>query len=99
MFRYIPEPSDPGGFEADVGVEAARHGLLDDGLLLLVQELNQPPLARNKALDAPVSMVEKAYDSGLLGGWWYKDGYSFHTADREVPLPYPNSVRSACRRS
>jgi hypothetical protein len=44
-------------------------------------------------------MVEKAYDSGLLGGWWYKDGYSFHTADREVPLPYPNSVRSACRRS
>ena len=37
MLRHIPQPLDAGGLEADVGVEAAGDGLVDDGLLLLFQ--------------------------------------------------------------
>ena len=36
MLRHLAEPLDAGGLEADVGVEAAGDGLVDDGLLLLI---------------------------------------------------------------
>src|ERR1700690_3009242 len=41
MPRYVGEPFCPRGLEADVGVEAAGHGAMDDGLLLLLQQFNQ----------------------------------------------------------
>src|SRR5690606_4510721 len=41
MLRHIPQPFHAGGLEADVGVEAAGDGAVDDGLLLLLQQLDQ----------------------------------------------------------
>jgi hypothetical protein len=40
MLRQIPQPLHAGGLEADVGVEAAGDGAVDDGLLLLLQQLD-----------------------------------------------------------
>ena len=33
MLRHLPQPVHAGGLEPDVGVEAARDGAVDDGLL------------------------------------------------------------------
>jgi hypothetical protein len=44
MLRHVAEPLDAGGLEADVGVKAAGDGPVDDGLLLLLQQRNEPPL-------------------------------------------------------
>ena len=44
MLRHVAEPLDAGGLEADVGVEAAGDGLVDDGLLLLLQQRDELPL-------------------------------------------------------
>ena len=44
MLRHIAEPLDAGGLEGDVGVEAAGDGLVDDGLLLLLQQRDELPL-------------------------------------------------------
>ena len=38
MLRNIAQPLDPGGLEADVGVEATGDGPVNDGLLLLLQQ-------------------------------------------------------------
>ena len=52
--------------EADVRVEAAGHGAVDDGLSLLVQQRHQPPLGADVASDATVGVVEEADDGGLF---------------------------------
>ena len=41
MLWHVAEPFYAGGLEADVGVEAASDGAVDDGLLLLFQQLDQ----------------------------------------------------------
>ena len=67
MLRHVPQPLHAGGLEADVGVEAAGDGAVDDGLLLLLQQLDQLLLGADVAPDAPVRVVEEAGDGGLLG--------------------------------
>ena len=59
MRRHIAKPVDAGGFEADIGVEAARHGSVDDDLLLLVQQFDQPPLRADEAVDAVLEVCEE----------------------------------------
>ena len=68
MLRHIPEPLHAGGLETDVGVEAAGDGAVDDGLLLLLQQLDQLLLGADVAPDPPVRVVEEPDDGGLLGG-------------------------------
>ena len=38
VLRHVAQPLDAGGLEADVGIEAAGDGPVDDGLLLLLQQ-------------------------------------------------------------
>ncbi len=52
--------------EADVGVEATGDGLVDDGLLLLVQQRDQLLLGADGAPEAPVGVVEEADDGELF---------------------------------
>src|SRR5436309_477209 len=66
MLRHLPQPLYAGGLEADVGVEAAGDGTVDDGLLLLLQQLDQLLLGADVAPDSPVRVVEEADDGGLL---------------------------------
>jgi len=70
MLRYIADPVDAGGFEGRIGVEAAGHGPVDDGLLLLVQYLDQPPPIADEAADLPVKVTEKTNDQFLLVERW-----------------------------
>lgn len=66
MPRDVTEPGDAGWFEFDVGVDSSGDGLVDDGLLLLVQQPNQLPLGANKSVDLPVRMVQKPHDRRLF---------------------------------
>ena len=70
MRRDISEPLDAGGFEEDVGVKAAGDGLVDDGLLLLLQQGDELALGVDVAADAPVGVVQVADDGGLIGEGW-----------------------------
>ena len=76
MLRHVAEPLDAGGLEADVGIEAAGHGLVDDRLLLLLQQRNQLPLRTHIPPNAPVHVVQVADDGDLFQGWWNKCEYS-----------------------
>ena len=70
MLRHVAEPLDARGLEADVGIEAAGHGLVDDRLLLLLQQRNQLPLRAHIPPNAPVHMIQIADDGALLDDWW-----------------------------
>ena len=48
-------------------VDLARDGLLNDGLLLLLQQLDQFPLDADVALDATIRVVEVTGNGGLFG--------------------------------
>src|SRR6266852_3636627 len=72
MLRHVAEPFHAGGLEADVGVEAMGDGAVDDGLLLLLQQLDQLLLGADVAPDAPVGVVEEAGNRGLFGARWYE---------------------------
>ena len=67
MGRDVAEPLDAGGFEADVGVEAACDGAVDEGLPLFLQQGDEFPLGGGVALDALVDVVEVADDGALFG--------------------------------
>src|SRR5690606_33958971 len=67
MLRHIPQPLHAGGLEADVGVEAAGDGAVDDGLLLLLQQLDQLLLGADVPPNPPVRVIEEADDGGLFG--------------------------------
>ena len=51
MRRDVAEPVDAGGFEGDVGVEAAGDGAVDDGLPLLLQQRDELLLGGDVAAD------------------------------------------------
>ncbi len=70
MHRHLPQPLHPGGFARHAGVEAAGDGLLDDGLLLLGQQLDQLLLGPDVAPDAAVHVVEITHDGALFGEGW-----------------------------
>ena len=67
MLRNIAQPLDPGGLEADVGVEAAGDGPVDNGLLLLLQQGDELSLGADVAADAAVGVAQVADDGGLFG--------------------------------
>ena len=74
MLRNVPQPfharrlvgrKGPAGADVDL----ARNGLVDDGLLLLLQQRDQLLLGADVAPDAPVGVVEEADDGSLFGMW------------------------------
>ena len=84
MLRHVPKPLHTGGFEADVGVEAAGDGAVNDGLLLLLQQLDQLLLGADVAPDPPVRVVEEPDDGGLFGERWDRIGTSPMTVEISV---------------
>ena len=70
MLWHVAEPLDAGGLEANLGVKAADDGLVDGGLLLLLQQRDELPLGGDVAPDAPVHVVQIPHDGGLLGEGW-----------------------------
>ena len=67
MRRHVAQPVNAGGFEADVGIEPARDGVLHDGLPLLLQQPDERFLAVDVAAHLPIGVVQVANDGGLLG--------------------------------
>ena len=62
MRRHVPEPLHAGGLVGRVGpagadVHLARHGLVDNGLLLLLQQRDQLLLGADVAPNAPFGRV------------------------------------------
>ena len=84
MLRHIPQPIDAGGLEANVGVEAAGDGAVDDGLLLLLQQLDQLLLGADVPPNLPVRVVEEANDGGLFGAWWERHGLRAKSLESEI---------------
>ena len=75
MLRYLAQPLHTGVLVGRVGlagsdIDLARHGLVDDGLLLLRQKLDQPFLSPDVAPYAPVEVVEVADDGSLFRERW-----------------------------
>ena len=66
MLRHIPQPLHARGLEADVGIDAAGHGSMDDGLLLLVQQRYQFLFGSDVAPDSPVRMGDKTNNGRLF---------------------------------
>src|SRR5712691_8316411 len=73
MLRHVAEPFDAGGLEADILVEAAGHGPVDEGLLLLFQQLDQLLLGADVAPDPAVHVVEESCDLVLFLYWCCRD--------------------------
>jgi hypothetical protein len=71
MRRHIAEPLDPGGLQANVWVEAPGYRTLDDSLSLLLQQVDEPLLSVEVAMDAFGGLVEEAGDGGLFERWRY----------------------------
>src|SRR3990167_4238841 len=69
MLRNIPQPGDAGRLELDGGVNATRDGAVDDGLLLLGQQCNDPTLGPNRPLQPTVRPVQKPPDGELFVKW------------------------------
>ena len=66
MRRHVAQPLDAGGLEADVGVEAAGDGAVDDGLALLLQQGDELALGAYICPDQLDGAVQVADDGGLL---------------------------------
>lgn len=66
MLRHVAQPRHAGGLEANIWVGAAGDGVMNDGLLLLVEELYKLLLGRDVPSDQPVCVIEKTDDSSLF---------------------------------
>src|SRR5665648_950993 len=84
MFRHIAKPFDAGRLEFDIGIEAACHCLMNDGLLLLVQQLDEPPLGVDEMVDAAVLCSEILDDGGLFRDWRNKNQHPLEVYKTEV---------------
>jgi hypothetical protein len=74
MFRDLSQPLHAGGLETGTWVEAAGDCVVDDGLLLLLKQLDQLLLGSDVAPDSAVGVGEEADEGGLLGNGWQNDG-------------------------
>jgi hypothetical protein len=73
MRRNIAQPANAGGFEADVRVETAGDSVLNDRLLLLFEELDEPLFRTDQpSCQRAVSVEEANNQPLLLNGRLYK---------------------------
>src|SRR5882724_10488587 len=96
MLRHIADPVDAGGLEAHVWIEATGHGPMDDHLLLLVQQLDQPPLGADEAIDAVVEVGKEANDAILLFPGRYLDRNRSEVGRVKPIKSTSDSLRSLC---
>ena len=83
----VAEPLDAGGLEADVGVEAAGDGAVDDGLPLLLQQRDELLLGADVAADAVVDVVEVSDDGALFGEGWEGESRSDLARNNQCSAP------------
>ena len=81
MWDLDSSHSTPGVLVGRIGlagsdIDLARHSLVDDDLLLLLQQFDQPFLGPDVAPDVPVSVVEEAGDGSLFGKGWKGNGFT-----------------------
>ena len=69
MRRDVAEPVHAGGLRRGVRVEPARDGPLDDGLLLLGQQRDEPLLGLDEPVHLGALVVEVPRDLLLLLDW------------------------------
>src|SRR5262245_34157353 len=70
MLRHISQPLRARGLEADVGIETTGDGAMDDGLPLLLQQLDQLLFGADVALDPAVHVTEEINDCNLFLNRW-----------------------------
>ena len=70
MRRDIAKPLNARGFKADIGVKPASHGVVDDGLPLLLQQPGKLLFGTDGTTNASINVVQIAYNSGLLSEGW-----------------------------
>ena len=97
MRWHVAEPVDAGGLEADVGVEAAGDGTMDDGLLLFLQQGDETLLGTDVALNPPVHMVKVTDNDGLLGEGWNTRVNHFEMLWPKAPHIRSDAVRPPLR--
>ena len=66
MLRNIPYPLHAARLELDVGIEPSGHGLIDDVLLLLLEQLDQAALVADEPVDFVSLPVEETSDLFLF---------------------------------
>ncbi len=66
MLRNISNPFHAAGLELDLGIKPPGHGLVDDVLLLLLEQFDEPPLIADEFVDLGGFPVEKTGDLGLF---------------------------------
>ena len=69
---YFREPRVSCRLQGNRGIYPTSYGLVDDGMLLLLQQRNQLLFGADVAPDAPVGVVEETDDGGLFGKSWEK---------------------------
>ena len=88
----VSKPVDAGGFERGVGIEAAGHGLVNDGLLLFVQHLNQPTPIADEPADLRRVGVKVVSDGLLLIKRNDREGHTAEVREGQV-LPIADELR------
>ena len=78
MLRHLAQPLHAGIFVVWVGPTGADiyltgNGLVDEGLLVLFQQLDPLLPGANGAPYPPVHVIEKTHDRGLLGEGWNRN--------------------------
>ena len=70
MLRNISDPFHTAGFELDVRIKPPGHGLVDDVLLLLLEQFDEPPLVADEFVDVGRFPVKKTGDPILFFLRW-----------------------------
>ena len=73
MLRNFPDPFHAAGLELDFGIEPPGHGLVDDVLLLLLEQFDEPPLVADEFVSPCRERIDKSKNL-LLFFWWGDNG-------------------------
>ncbi len=69
MLRHLAQPLDASVLHPHIGVQALGDGVADDGLALLLQQVDQLLLLGDQGVDFRGFLVEEGGDGLLLGNW------------------------------
>lgn len=70
MLRNLPQPGNPRILERHGGIQPPRHGAMNDGLLLLLQQDDDAALGPDGAIQAVGGPDEEAGDGSLFTYRW-----------------------------
>lgn len=75
MRRHIAQPLDAGWLRWGVGVQPPGDGVGDDGLALLLEQVDQALLFGHEGVDLGGLTVEEGGDEYLLRGRWERSPF------------------------